>query len=74
MMEIASTFEILVNFYQTTRRYNPEDSHLEIKPNSPRYLEAEEGGQINSLHLALYKAFFILEICRIVILIVMHEV
>jgi hypothetical protein len=28
MMEAASTFETLINFYQTTRRYNPEDSHL----------------------------------------------
>jgi hypothetical protein len=28
MMEAARTFETLVNFYQTTRRYNPEDSHL----------------------------------------------
>jgi hypothetical protein len=28
MMEAASTSETLVNFYQTTRRYNPEDSHL----------------------------------------------
>jgi hypothetical protein len=27
-MEAASTSETLVNFYQTTRRYNPEDSHL----------------------------------------------
>jgi hypothetical protein len=26
--EAASTSETLVNFYQTTRRYNPEDSHL----------------------------------------------
>jgi hypothetical protein len=24
----ARTSETLVNFYQTTRRYNPEDSHL----------------------------------------------
>jgi hypothetical protein len=30
MMEAASTSETLVNFYQTTRRYNPEDSHLRI--------------------------------------------
>jgi hypothetical protein len=29
-MEAASTSETLVNFYQTTRRYNPEDSHLKI--------------------------------------------
>jgi hypothetical protein len=28
MMEGARTSETLVNFYQTTRRYNPEDSHL----------------------------------------------
>jgi hypothetical protein len=28
MMEAASTSETLINFCQTTRRYNPEDSHL----------------------------------------------
>jgi hypothetical protein len=28
MMEAASISETMVNFYQTTRRYNPEDSHL----------------------------------------------
>jgi hypothetical protein len=28
MMEAARTSETLVNFYQTTRRYNPEDSHV----------------------------------------------
>jgi hypothetical protein len=28
MMEAARTSETLVNFYQTTRRYNPEDSHF----------------------------------------------
>jgi hypothetical protein len=28
MMEAARTSETFVNFYQTTRRYNPEDSHL----------------------------------------------
>jgi hypothetical protein len=28
MMEAASTSETLVNFYQTTRRHNPEGSHL----------------------------------------------
>jgi hypothetical protein len=30
MMEIASASETSVNFYQTTQRYNPEDSHLRI--------------------------------------------
>jgi hypothetical protein len=29
MMEAARTSEMLVNFYQTTRCYNPEDSNLE---------------------------------------------
>jgi hypothetical protein len=28
MMEAGRTSETLVNFYQTARRYNPEDSHL----------------------------------------------
>jgi hypothetical protein len=28
MMEAARTYETLVNFYRTTRRYNPEDIHL----------------------------------------------
>jgi hypothetical protein len=28
MMEAARTSETLVNFYQSTWRYNPEDSHL----------------------------------------------
>jgi hypothetical protein len=28
MMEAARTSETLVNFYQTIRLYNPEDSHL----------------------------------------------
>jgi hypothetical protein len=28
MMEASRTPETLVNFYQTTRQYNPEDSHL----------------------------------------------
>jgi hypothetical protein len=28
MMETAKTSETLVNLYQSTRRYNPEDSHL----------------------------------------------
>jgi hypothetical protein len=31
MMEAASTSETLVNFYQTTRRHNPEDSHLRTR-------------------------------------------
>jgi hypothetical protein len=30
MMEAVQTSEISVNLYQSTRRYNPEDSHLEV--------------------------------------------
>jgi hypothetical protein len=31
IMEAASTSETSVNFYQTTRRNNPEDSHLDTR-------------------------------------------
>jgi hypothetical protein len=31
MMEVASTSETSVNFYQKTRRNNPEDSHHHIR-------------------------------------------
>jgi hypothetical protein len=31
MMEVASTSETSVNFYHTTRRNNPEDSHLHTR-------------------------------------------
>jgi hypothetical protein len=31
MMEAASSSETSGNFYQTTRRNNPEDSHLHIR-------------------------------------------
>jgi hypothetical protein len=32
MMEAARPSETLVNFYQTTRCYNPEDSNLQNRP------------------------------------------
>jgi hypothetical protein len=31
MLEAVRTSETLANFYQTTRRYNPEDSHVQIE-------------------------------------------
>jgi hypothetical protein len=31
MMEAASTAEMSVNFYQTTGRNNPEDSHIHTR-------------------------------------------
>jgi hypothetical protein len=41
MMEAASTSETLVNFYQTTRCYNPEDSNLHThrRENLKSYVE-----------------------------------
>jgi hypothetical protein len=40
MMEAARTSETLVNFYLTTRRYNPEDSHLRMRAFENRVLRA----------------------------------
>jgi hypothetical protein len=44
MMEAARTSEKLVNFYQTTRRYNPEDSHLRThrRENLKSYLKEKD--------------------------------
>jgi hypothetical protein len=39
MMEAARTSETLVNFYQTTRLYNPEDSHLQVHIVRPYFLD-----------------------------------
>jgi hypothetical protein len=41
MMEAASTPETSVNFHQTTRLNNPEDSHLLIA--SPQYKYGDKG-------------------------------
>jgi hypothetical protein len=43
MMKAAMTPETLVNIYQTTRRYNPEDSHLctHRRENLKSYLKIE---------------------------------
>jgi hypothetical protein len=37
-MKAASTSETLVNFYQTTQRYNPEDNHVLIHFNPVQML------------------------------------
>jgi hypothetical protein len=42
MMETIRTSETLVNFYQTTRRYNPEDSHLLRNPCLKRFLHPKQ--------------------------------
>jgi hypothetical protein len=39
-MEAVSTSETLVNVYQTTRRNNPEDSHLTV--NHVRFLQKKK--------------------------------
>jgi hypothetical protein len=43
MMEAARTSETLVQLYQTTRCYNPEDSHLHThrRENLKSYLDNE---------------------------------
>jgi hypothetical protein len=37
MMEAAGISETSVNFYQTTRRHNPEDSHLAVRTSNTAY-------------------------------------
>jgi hypothetical protein len=42
MMEAASASETSVNFYHTTRRYNPEDSNLRThRCKNPKYYSKE---------------------------------
>jgi hypothetical protein len=38
MMKVACTSETLVNLYQSTWRYNPEDSHLATSLLEPLYV------------------------------------
>jgi hypothetical protein len=62
MMEAASTSETSVNFCQTTRRYNPEDSHLHTRrrENLKYYLRERE----NSYHLELNEGEKFLRLSR----------
>jgi hypothetical protein len=48
-MEAARTSETLVNFYQTTRRYNPEDSHLVMAMWLKERFKNETGLELASL-------------------------
>jgi hypothetical protein len=54
MMEAARTSETLVNFYQTIRRYNPEDSHLRTyrRENLKSYLDNSSFMKVLSQHLS----------------------
>jgi hypothetical protein len=47
MMEAASTSETSVNFYQTTRRRNPEGSHVHTR-RSRENLKSHDFGSINN--------------------------
>jgi hypothetical protein len=55
MMDAARTSETLVNFYQTTRRYNPEDSRLltHRRENLKSCLEATPFGSLVEMLLML---------------------
>jgi hypothetical protein len=37
VMKAARASETSINFYQTTRRNNPEDSHLHTRRENPKY-------------------------------------
>jgi hypothetical protein len=55
--EAASTYEMSVKFYQTTRRNKPEDSHLHTR--RPRNLKSHKIGKIYSLdYINIPKVFF----------------
>jgi hypothetical protein len=57
MMEAAGTSETLVNFYRTTRRYNPEDSHLRThrRENLKSYYIQVINGSLKIIFIILYE-------------------
>jgi hypothetical protein len=62
MMEAKSTSEKLINFYQTTRRDNPEDSHFHALNMDVR--QKATAIQIK-LHNMLYNLYLLLNIMAI---------
>jgi hypothetical protein len=56
-MEAARTSETLINFYQATRRYNPEDSHLRThrRDNLKSYLAIISLNSVNQLIFVMVK-------------------
>jgi hypothetical protein len=61
MMEAASTSETSINFYQTTRRNIPEDSHLqtsqpfEVRLASKQYLKIQYPTSEKIQHVSITK-------------------
>jgi hypothetical protein len=48
MMEAARSSETLVNFYQTTRRYNPEESN--VRTNRRENLKSNSNDPVSEMN------------------------
>jgi hypothetical protein len=57
MMEASSTSETSVNFYQTTRRNNPEDSHLYTRRRENLKAHGNESSGSGKEDKSLYKLY-----------------
>jgi hypothetical protein len=71
MMETARTSETLVNFYQTTRRYNPEDSHLQLKSQLMNYVLVIQATCYGSTQLDLCSFISVILVCFLNVYILM---
>jgi hypothetical protein len=60
MMEAARTSETLVNFYQTTRCYNPEDSNLHAHNRPQRRTKGHPNPTFNPKSIQMRYALMIL--------------